>query len=503
MFDAAELGQKVSKAEFKQRETELRAQLLTLQYRTLELARFPVLIDFAGVDGAGKGTTVNMLNKWMDPRFLRSIGYRAPTEEERGRPRFWRYWRDMPPKGRIGLFLSGRYSRPLLGRVYGSIDELEFDRRLGEIIRFENTLADDGVLILKFWMHLSQKQQKKRLEELSADPLQSYRVSDGDWRNHERYDDFVGAAEQIITRTNRAGAQWNIIEGSDPKYRHLRVGEIIAAELSRHLGLHEQQATLGTEAPRAVEPTSRTTTTVFDALNRSASVSKRDYQKKLKKYQGQLGELGRKAYEQGISTVLVFEGPDAGGKGGAIRRAIWSLDARSYRVYQFAAPTEEERAHHYLWRFWRRLPRAGYVSVFDRSWYGRVLVERAEGFATEAEWRRAYNEINDFENQIVDRGIVLLKFWLHVSNDEQLERFKEREESPYKHWKLTEEDWRNRELWETYKQFGHDVVQFTSTQKAPWILVEGNNKMHARLKVLKSIIDHLKEPVNGGSEAIE
>jgi len=493
MFDAAELGQTVSPSEFKERESELRARLLTLQYRALELARFPVLIDFAGVDGAGKGSTVNMLNKWMDPRWLRSIGYQAPTEEERARPRFWRYWRDMPSKGRIALFLSGRYSRPLLGRVYGGIDELEFDQRLSEIIRFENALVDDGALLLKFWMHLSQAQQETRLNELSADPLQSYKVSDGDWNNHEHYRDFVEAAEQIITRTNRGGAQWNIIEGSDPKYRHLRVGEIIAAELSRHLDAHERQAAAGSAAPSPVEPVSSHPTTVFDSLDHSLAIARRDYKKQLKKKQAKLGNLGRKAFNKGVSTVLVFEGPDASGKGGAIRRTIWSLDARSSRVHQFAAPTEEERAHHYLWRFWRRLPFAGFVTVFDRSWYGRVLVERAEGFATEDEWRRAYNEINDFENQIVDRDILLLKFWLHISKDEQLARFQEREKSPYKHWKLTEEDWRNRDQWESYEQYGHDVVQYTSTQKAPWIVVEANDKLHARLKVLKTVSDHLEE----------
>jgi polyphosphate:AMP phosphotransferase len=493
MFDAAELGQRVKQSEFKARESELRTRLLILQYRTLELARFPVLIDFAGVDGAGKGSTVNMLNKWMDPRWVRSVGYQAPTEEEKARPRFWRYWRDMPPKGRIGLFLSGRYSRPLLGRVYGGIDELEFDQRLSEIIRFENALVDDGALILKFWMHLSEEQQEARLNELSADPLQSYKVTEGDWKNHERYHDFVEAAEQIITRTNRGGAQWNIVEGANPNYRHLRVGETIAAELSRHLDVHERQVAAGSPAPRGDVPTSSHLTTVFDALDHARTIAKSTYKKNLKKHQAQLGELGRKAFDKGVSTVLVFEGPDASGKGGAIRRTIWSLDARSSRVHQFAAPTEEERAHHYLWRFWRKLPRAGFVTVFDRSWYGRVLVERAEGFATEDEWRRAYNEINDFENQIVDRDILLLKFWLHISEDEQLARFKEREKSPYKHWKLTDEDWRNREQWDAYELFGHDVVQYTSTQKAPWIIVEGNSKLHARLKVIKTVTDHLND----------
>ena len=498
MFDSAELGQRVSKSDFRQRQRDLRARLLTLQYRTREMGRFPVVIDFAGVDGAGKGSTINMLNTWMDPRFLRSIGYQAPTDEERARPRFWRYWRDLPPKGRIGLFLSGRYSRPLLGRVYGGVDELEFDRRLAEIIRFENELADDGALILKFWMHLSKDQQEKRFDELSADPLQSYRVTEGDRRNHEHYDDFIAAAEQIITRTNRGGAPWNIVEGVDARYRHLRVGEIIAAELSRHLDGQERKAASPADLPAPYHHDSATPqSTVFDNVDQTLSVERSVYKKQIKKTQARLGELGRKAFDKGVSTVLVFEGPDASGKGGAIRRTVWSLDARKTRVHQFAAPTEEERAHHYLWRFWRKLPRAGYVTVFDRSWYGRVLVERAEGFATEDEWRRAYNEINDYEHQIVDHGILLLKFWLHISKDEQLSRFEEREKSPYKHWKLTEEDWRNREQWDAYELYGHDVLQYTSTKKAPWVLVEGNDKLHARLKVINTVIDHLSERVNG------
>lgn len=494
MFEPAELGQCVSDADFKKREAELRSQLLVLQYRALELARFPILIDFAGVDGAGKGTTVNMLNKWMDPRWLRTIGYRAPSEEARARPRFWRYWRDMPPRGETGLYLSGRYSRPLLKRVYGEFDEQQFDERLGEIIRFENALADDGALILKFWMHLSESRQKQRLEALTDDELHGYKISDDDWRNHEHYNDFIAAAEKIITRTNRAGAPWNIVEGADANYRHLRVGEVIVAELSRHLARHESHAAAETQV-QVLQSVAQRSPTVFDALVLSASSKKQDYRKKLQKYQSRLGELGRRAYERGLSTVLVFEGPDAGGKGGAIRRTVWSLDARTYRVHQFAAPTDEERSHHYLWRFWRKLPRAGHVSVFDRSWYGRVLVERAEGFATEAEWRRAYNEINDFEQQIVGRGVLLLKFWLHISKDEQLVRFNERAESAFKHWKLTDEDWRNREQWDTYELLGHDVVQYTSTQAAPWVLVGGNDKQFARLKVLKTVCDHLKDRV--------
>ena len=490
MFETAELGQTVSKAEFRERELELRASLLDLQYRSLELARFPVVIDFAGVEGAGKGTTINMLSKWMDPRWIHAIGYRQPTVEELARPRFWRYWRDLPPKGRIGMFLSGRYSSTLLDRVYGELGDAQFDDRLSEIIRFESALADDGALVLKFWMHLSQAAQKQRLEELSANEMLSYRVKDEDWRNHEHYDDFIAAAERIVTRTNRGAAPWTIVEGSDDNFRHLAVGEKIRAELERHV-VHFENAAADAEPVRP--PPASPTKTIFDNLDLSVSTSKKDYRREHMELRARLGELGRRALEQGQSMVLVFEGPDAAGKGGAIRRTVGSLDARQYRVYQFAAPTDIERAHHYLWRFWSKLPRAGNVSVFDRSWYGRVLVERLEGFATEPEWRRAYNEINDFESQIVSRGIVLLKFWLQTSKDEQHKRFEERANSTYKHWKLTDEDWRNRELWDAYKNAAHDMVQFTSTGDAPWILVEANDKLFARLKVLESVCEALEQ----------
>jgi polyphosphate:AMP phosphotransferase len=494
VFDTAELGQSLPKADFKKRELDLRASLLKFQYQALEMARFPIIIDFAGVDGAGKGTTVNMLDKWMDPRWIRTIGYQPASDEEKARPRFWRYWRDIPPKGWTGVFLSGRYSAPLLQHVYGELDNAEFDDRLGEIIRFENTLADDGALILKFWMHLSRDAHKERLEALSADPMLSYQIKDKDWRNHDNYDEFIAAAEKIITRTNRAAAPWTIVEGVDAYYRHIRVGEVIRAELERHLAIHENSpASPLPVKPEPDEPLRPLT--IFDNLDLSAKVTSGNYRKKKKKLQARLGELGRNAHEQGQSTVLVFEGPDAAGKGGAIRRTVWSLDARTYRIYQFAAPTDIERAHHYLWRFWSKLPKAGNVSVFDRSWYGRVLVERTEGFASEDEWRRAFNEINDFENQIVDRGILLLKFWLHISKDEQLKRFEERADSAYKHWKLTDEDWRNREQWDQYEIAAHDMVQFTSTRAAPWILVEGESKHHARLKVLQTLCDALEERV--------
>jgi polyphosphate kinase 2 (PPK2 family) len=209
-------------------------------------------------------------------------------------------------------------------------------------------------------------------------------------------------------------------------------------------------------------------------------------------FQGTLNQLQRRAYKNRVSTIMVFEGWDAAGKGGAIRRVTAALDARDYRVIPIAAPSDEERAQHYLWRFWRHLGRAGRVTIFDRSWYGRVLVERVEGFASEKEWMRAYAEINQFEDQLVDRGVVLVKYWLHVTKDEQLRRFKEREATPHKQWKLTPEDWRNRDRWQAYEDAVNDMIERTSTRDAPWTLVEANDKSYARLKVLETMCDRLE-----------
>jgi len=194
--------------------------------------------------------------------------------------------------------------------------------------------------------------------------------------------------------------------------------------------------------------------------------------------------------------VLLFEGNDAAGKGGSIRRITQALDARTYRIIPVAAPTEEERAQPYLWRFWRHLPRKGRVAIFDRSWYGRVLVERVEGFCTHADWMRAYGEINDFEEQLVRNRTVVIKFWLAISQEEQLKRFKEREKIGFKRFKITEEDWRNREKWPLYEQAVCDMIDRTSTEIAPWTLVEANNKWYARLKVLKTVCTRIEKALN-------
>ncbi len=513
MFRTAELGRSIPKEDFHEAVPVLRAELLEVQQQ-LRDAPFPVIIVFGGVDGAGKSETVNLLNEWMDPRWLSTRAYGQPSDEMKERPEYWRYWRDLPPRGRVGIFLSCWYSRPMLDRVYEKTTEAELDEALDRVIAFEKELADDGALILKFWMHLGKKQQKQRLRALEKDPLTRWRVTTVDWNHWHMYDKFVAAAERTIMRTSTGDSPWQIVEGVDKRYRSLTVASTILDSIRKHLTkttlseklakelknqsvagsgslLSERAAPKGEgkAADGVVVPMSRVT--ILNSLNMSLMQDKEDYRKELEKYQGNLNQAQRKAKELGVSTVLVFEGWDAAGKGGAIRRVTAALDARDYQVIPIAAPTDEEGAQHYLWRFWRHLSRAGRLTVFDRSWYGRVLVERVEGFASEAEWKRAYTEIDDFEDQLVSHGIVLCKFWVHITKDEQLARFKAREGVIYKRWKLTDEDWRNREHWDDYEIAVNDMVERTSTSQAPWTLVEGNDKRYARIKVIATVCDSL------------
>ena len=502
MFETAELGHKTPKTDWKERVPALREGLLEAQVRLRELGLRAVVL-FAGVDGAGKGETANLLNEWMDPHLLVTRAFTKPTREERERPYLWRFWRDMPGRGEIGIFLSAWYSQPLVDRVHGRTSMRELDDRLEEILSFERTLQQDGVLVLKFWMHLSKKAQKRRFKTLEADPLQKWRVTKRDWRHWNLYDHFIQTGEHIIARTSRGGAPWKIVEGEDHRYRSLTVGEFLLDTLQRHIAEKERQLAMAaerkaeeTEAPPAEEAQgeeAQPPTTVLSRLDMSKSLERDDYREKLMRYQARLSLLQRTARERKISTILVFEGWDAAGKGGAIRRMVAALEARDYQVISITKPTDEEYAHHYMWRFWRHLPRAGRFTIFDRSWYGRVLVERIEGFATEREWRRAYGEINDFERQLVHHGIVLAKFWVNITPEEQEQRFEARRIVPFKRWKLTPEDWRNRNRWHDYELAVHDMVERTSTPIAPWHIVEGNDKRYARIKILETVCNTLEK----------
>ena len=497
MFEAAEAGRQVSKAEYESEVAKLRWELLEAQ-RLLASARFPLVVVFGGADSAGKSEMVQLLNQWMDPRGIVNRAFDDPSEAERERPPFWRYWLALPPYGKVGLFMSGWYGPPLAERVARRSTVAEFDAALDRIAAFEQTLADDGALILKFWIHLAKRAQKRRLEKLSADPLTRWRVTKTQWKQHRQYDRWMAAAERGIQRTSVGHAPWFIIDGGDARYRNLAVTTEIRDALFRRLDTgvsslptrKRRRVTTPIAATAPAPPANLVSRidrerSVLDVIDMSQTLSKAAFKTKLLYQQGRLSQLQMKAEDQGCSVITVFEGWDAAGKGGAIRRTVAALRPQSYRVVPISAPTDEERAHHYLWRFWRHLSRAGRVTIFDRSWYGRVLVERVEGLATETEWKRAYAEIRQFEEELTDHGIVVVKYWLHITSDEQERRFQERAKSPYKSWKLTEEDWQNREKWDAYELAVNDMVARTSTRRAPWHLVPANDKHGARVEVLR------------------
>jgi polyphosphate:AMP phosphotransferase len=497
MFESAELGHAIDKKTYERELPKLRRALLDTQYEVLQLSKFPVIVVIGGVDGAGKGETVNLLNEWMDTRHILTHAFGEPSDEERERPPMWRFWRELPPKGKIGIFFGSWYTAPIIGRVYGQFKDGELDRRLQEVVAFEKMLTDEGALLLKFWFHLSKKRQKERLNELAAKKATRWRVTDTDWKHFELYDKFRRISEHALRETSRNAAVWSVVEGTDERYRSLTVGKALLEAMQGRLKLLKDGKKQQVQPTNHVLPvvTATDQLRVVNALDLTRKLSPDEYSKQLDKYQRKLNLLTRHPKYKKISTIAVFEGGDAAGKGGAIRRVTGALDARMVRVVPVAAPTEEERAQPYLWRFWRHLPRVGRLTIFDRSWYGRVLVERVEGFAPPSDWGRAYSEINDFEEQLVRYGVVFAKFWLQTSKEEQLRRFKEREKIGFKQFKITAEDWRNREKWDVYESALCDMIDRTSTEIAPWTLVSAEDKRWARVQVIKTLCERIEQAI--------
>jgi polyphosphate:AMP phosphotransferase len=489
MFESAELGHKIDKETFKAEEPKLRTALLDAQEQLRENGSFPVIILISGVDGSGKGETINTLYEWMDPRYMSTRTFSAPTPEERARPSMWRFWRALPKKGRIGIAAGSWYSWPLAERIAGELSRSDFDQRMDELNRFEEMLVNEGALVLKFWIHLSKDAQRERLKSIEANPLTRWRVTKESWDRLKTYDKLQEVAGHLLRTTNTPWAPWIIVEGTDDRYRSLTVGKTILDALQKRLA--DQREQTSPVAPRFAPRFD--SLDVLSALDMTQSLAKKDYETELATWQGRLAQLMRHPEFKKRALILAFEGSDAAGKGGAIRRVMSAMDARQYQIIPIAAPTEEERAQPYLWRFWRHMPRLGRATIFDRTWYGRVLVERVEGFCSQADWLRAYSEINDFEHDLWRAGGIVVKFWLQITDDEQLRRFEERAQVEHKRYKITEEDWRNREKAGAYHTAVCDMIDRTSTGTAPWTIVESNDKYFARIKILRTICERLEK----------
>ena len=488
MFESAEIGHKLKKSEFQREEPKLRRALLDAQYALLQKGKFPVIILVNGVDGAGKGETVNLFNEWMDPRHIHTHAFGASTDAERARPEMWRFWQALPPKGRVGILFGSWYTDPILQRVMEKEGRAEFEQRLARIRDHERMLVSEGALILKLWFHLSKDAQKARLKALSEKKKTAWRVTKDDWKHFKHYDQFVRVCELALRETSTGEAPWNIIEGSNHEYRSLTAGGLLLDAMQRRL---KGPAPLVTPAEPLPQP-SIDQVNILNTADYTRALKGDDYDRKLEKLQGELNLLTRDRKMRGRSIVMVFEGMDAAGKGSTIRRITRAMDARFYHIVPIAAPTDEERAQPYLWRFWRHMPPHGSAVIFDRSWYGRVLVERVEKFCSEDDWLRAYHEINEFEEQLTVGGAIVAKFWLAISQAEQLKRFKERAKTPHKQFKITDEDWRNRKKWPAYESAVADMIDRTSTDIAPWHLIASNDKPWARVETLKRLVETIE-----------
>jgi polyphosphate:AMP phosphotransferase len=511
MFESAEIGHKLKKSEFAAREPILRQALLEAQYALLKQDKAPVIVLVNGVDGAGKGETVNLFNEWMDPRHIHTHAFGPSNEVERSRPDMWRFWQALPPKGHIGILFGSWYTDPILQRVLSdtqdnkrgktarnkqgnkqndSPDEAhagnnsaDFEKRLARIRDHERMLVAEGATILKLWFHLSKDAQAARLKTLSAKKETAWRVTKDDWRRYKHYDEFIDVCELALRETSTGEAPWHIIEGSNHSYRSVAAGNLLLEALRRTLKGATTTPTRATPLPEQ----SLDKRSVLNTADYGRSLDRVSYERRLAKLQGELSLLARHKRVRGRSLVLVFEGMDAAGKGSTIRRVTGAIDARFYRVVPVAAPTDEERAQPYLWRFWRQIPDHGHAVIFDRSWYGRVLVERVEKFCAIADWMRAYHEINEFEDTLTDSGAIVIKFWLAISPEEQLRRFRLREKTPHKTFKITPDDWRNRKKWPTYELAVAEMIERTSSEIAPWNVIASDDKLWSRIEVLKRI----------------
>ena len=505
MLEKVDLLKKLSKEEYKEKMSQLETKIGQLQ-RECKALKIPIMIVFEGFGAARKGLQIGKLIQSMDPRGFHVYPVKNETEEERMHPFLWRFWIKTPEKGRIAIYDGSWYRRVLIDRFEKRTKEKELPEAFHSINSFEEQLTDDGTVIIKLFLDISKKEQKKRFDKLQKNKETAWRVTQGDLERNAKYNEYAAMMEDMLFKTDTDYAPWTIIEATDRRFATVKIYTTVVKAMADQIEKLERQRKKDTadqetddhmnvsEVAREADKELRELqVSILSKADLSLKYTREEYEAKLDKLQKKIEKLHGELYRRRIPVVLGFEGWDAGGKGGAIKRLTAKMDARGYAVNPTASPNDIEKAHHYLWRFWRTMPKAGHVAIFDRTWYGRVMVERIEGFCTKEEWQRAYKEINDMEKDLCDAGAIVIKFWMHIDKDEQERRFKERQENPEKQWKITDEDWRNREKWDQYEDAVNEMLLRTSTDYAPWVVVEGNDKYYARVKVLKTVVDAIEE----------
>lgn len=462
---------------------------LSQQQMKLKEKRLPVLVLIEGWGAAGKGSAIGQIIKNIDPRFFKVFSMPStPTEEERRRPFLYRFFEKIPEAGKFTFLDSGWMDQIMKERLDGKLDDKAYTQRVDSVKRFERGLTDNGYLVLKFFFHISKKEQESRIDALLSEKDTAWRVSEGDLWQNRHYDKCLEAFDRYLDDTNTPSAPWYIVDSKSKKFAELQVMETLCMGIET--ALHNESLAvplLQNAFPLIKMPKLR------DVPLEGKTLDEEKYKKELKELQQKLGQLHNRLYRKRVPVIIAYEGWDAAGKGGNIKRLTGALDPRGFEVHPIASPEPHEKARHYLWRFWTRLPKDGHIAIFDRTWYGRVMVERLEGFCSENDWQRAYYEMNEFEQELYNWGAVILKFWVQIDKDTQLARFTERQNTPSKQWKITDEDWRNREKWDLYEQAVDEMLQKTSTTYAPWHILESVDKKYARIKALHIVIDALEK----------
>lgn len=492
MLEKTNLTLSVSEKQFNKQMKSLEEQLQSVQQKALSL-KIPVLIVFEGWSAAGKGTIISKVLHPLDPRHFNVISTRRMSEDVLYRPFLWQYAKNTPQEGKITIF-DKSWHRMILpeGKSTRKFSELEKERFYYDINAFENQLVDSGMLIIKFFLHISKDEQKKRFLALEKDKDTKWRVNETDWEQNKEYEKYQLRFSRMLESSDFEASRWTIVEADDKNHATIKVYKTLISRIENEISRRAQAA-----PKQELNETSDNGSKVENILGKvnlvNKTVEKDEYKKRLEELQHKISYLGYKLYSKRRSVVIAYEGWDAAGKGGNIKRLTQMLDPRGYEVVPIAGPTREELAHHYLWRFWKQMPKDGHLSIFDRSWYGRVMVERIEGFCSREEWSRAYKEINDMEFHLNNHGVIIFKFWLHIDKDEQLARFTSRQNDPLKQFKITEEDWRNRDKWDKYELAVNELLQKTSSSYAPWHIIESNDKKFARLKTLEIVTTELEK----------
>ncbi len=491
MLEKLDLTQSLSKKEYKEKMAEAEPKLAKLQRDCLDL-KIPVMIAFEGYGAAGKGVQIGELLRALDPRGFEVFPVKKETEEEQMHPFLWRFWTRLPARGRFAIYDSSWYRKVLLDRFEGKTKTKELEASYTSICNFEEQLTDDGMVIIKIFLAIDQKEQKKRLDKLASAKDTAWRVGKWDRKQNKEFDKYQQMNEEALARTDTDYAPWHVVEATDRKFAAVKVYDIVIRTLEKKVEEVRRQKEEG-YTPEVDPGLTGNQDSVLAQADLSLSYTREEYKAKMTELQNKISRLHGEIYKARIPVVIGFEGWDAAGKGGAIKRLTSHLDPRGYVVHPTSAANDYELAHQYLWRFWNAFPKAGHITVFDRTWYGRVMVERLEGFCSKDEWQRAYKEINAMEKDWTDDGAIVIKFWLQIDKDEQERRFIARQENPEKQYKITDEDWRNRDKWDQYEEAVNEMLIRTSTPKAPWVIVEGNNKYYARVKVLETVVNAMEE----------